>query len=628
MSTFSNVEFIPLHDLESRTPSEVGGKAFGLGLLNAKGFPIPNGVVVGWLNPEDGLSLTDRDRERLAHELTRIRQSGADSFIVRSSSPQENVAGSISPGRFLTLEIDANDDEDIVRAILTVANDILSKSESDSDARPYVIVQEFIRCAVGGVLCSIDPSRPDQLEFGIIEFAKDGPMAITQGRVPDATISFFRSTPTESIHWSQAATSWLSTKHLTKLVKAAYVFEIAYDGAVSIEWGVCSSGRISFFQVRPADNTCRPSDLVIPLSESDSPSPQITALRMHAAIDAGVPNMSIVTHRAFQTHASCRGTLDSNFDAEFTAKCESILNVSDASIRPTLSAPDGRNHSLPQTGRLTSMVACREAILRYWEYVATNGLAVDGVRVEAIVAPWFDVYATALVEFSRSRIAVQSLFGLPEGLENLPCDTHIVDVASSSIAAVEIATKSRYVRSHDRTLQPVDSSEASRPVLSKNDVLNLVGLITKVCSDLNTARLEVLYVRSDRGRRPPLIWQIDAGLTVGALGFVVAIEDVYDDPDAIVVATAQIVRKEHDLFSKESTCELVWLQLEGVLRDPSMANRLATKLRQVTDSVLLTGSSLSHIATVLRSHNLQVFTTSDQPPDSSTALVSIRTTYG
>ena len=622
MSTESEPELIAFEELCGRTVREIGGKAFGLARLRSIGR-IPKGFLIVWRRRTFDMSLPAETILRVEAKLSGLRRERVREFIIRSSSPFEDIQGS-NPGRFTTIG-PRSSNRAVLSGIAAVAQDMARKSKlrspersspiAVSDHAPIcVIVQEFVRCRAGGVIVSMDSQANS--DFGLIEASIRGPAGVTEGDALTGIdrVSFYRPFPMASFDSTCFTQTGLTERTFQELTNCALQAEVSMHGVVEAEWGATSEDNTTvFFQLRPGARFEREDGLVVDVSRSLSPSPKVVAVRKQMDFDDTFPRMRLVSHVAFQSYVDANRRMPSPVKDELVHEFSKIINRGDLAIRPAAWGPAYHFDALPQTGPIKDAASGVQALERYWDFVLTHWSDFSTqppARVEAIVGPWLSVKASAIVEYERSRnVSIQSRLGMPEGMENQVCDLHVVEPSTGQVLktrGAEEAVSGASGLAEERPARP-------EPALTNEQAVAIAQRSADVCSNLKRARVEFLIVKGLQ----PVLWQLNEISAVARTGTYSALfSDVEAKNSHVEIAgDALIVRDERDIpRGGGRRYAMVWIQVPGVWRDAMQAVRIAKELKQVTDNVIVSGATQSHFALTL-SKELRVYAVRRPAPE-------------
>ncbi|MEM1415584.1 MAG: PEP/pyruvate-binding domain-containing protein, partial [Myxococcota bacterium] len=308
--------------LVPRRARDYGGKARSLAALARAGFPVPSAFALpasaseafyeAVLPEEDRPSSLLRDtfvaperleaiaervrnaplpyelREGLAEAFRRLREEGAASVAVRSSSTREDQEEASAAGLHETV-LDVRDEvalEDAVRRcwastfaprVLTYLREV--GEGADADAAVGIVVQAMVPAEVAGVLFTVNPLTGDAGEvvinasWGLGAPVVDGTVSPDTIRVDKATavprervigekeqrLVVAPSGGTELVPVPEELRSRLSLdgELLAALTRLALRVEEHFDGPRDVEWAI-AEGRVLLLQARPVTVAVQP----------------------------------------------------------------------------------------------------------------------------------------------------------------------------------------------------------------------------------------------------------------------------------------------------------------------------------------------------------------------------------
>jgi len=304
-------QFIKLNVPSIPTVEQVGGKALSLIYSAAKGFPVPNAVVLStdffdpWMellkaSPEwkafaqtnsDNLAAAVKALKKSARTLSfsteqqqtlsEIRQylqtEGITRMAVRSSSPEEDQEGSSFAGIYETvLGVTRDGLEDAIKTCFASALDervVAYKQKRGYD--PYqpkiaLVIQKQIESDVSGVAFSLNPvnNSYDQCvinaNFGLGETVVDGTVTPDQWVVDKVSQEILENTPgkkaiaiyamadggTESRTLESPFSPSLNDDQVLAVTELTTRVELVYGKPMDIEWSF-QDGTLYLLQARP-----------------------------------------------------------------------------------------------------------------------------------------------------------------------------------------------------------------------------------------------------------------------------------------------------------------------------------------------------------------------------------------
>lgn len=219
-----------------------GNKAFRLALLRRKGFPVPDGVVLG---PDTLMRFSragPRARRRLIMWIARSLK--ATTFAVRSSAEGEDGADKSFAGVFES-RLDVSRDE-LERAIEDVWSSFGAEHagsyQSDAGAA-NILIQPMIVADQAGVMFTRAPDAPGQV---LVEYVQGAGEALVSGRVVPEACRFGRL--------SRLPVGDEAPFNLAPLLELGRDIENVFSRPQDIEW-VRQGGRYLVVQTRDVTQT-------------------------------------------------------------------------------------------------------------------------------------------------------------------------------------------------------------------------------------------------------------------------------------------------------------------------------------------------------------------------------------
>jgi len=229
-------QLIPL--AQAIDPTQVGGKAAGLGRLMAAGFQVPDGFVVP----------PDVDEDRLPDLLTEALGDGE--HAVRSSAAAEDLAAASFAGHYDTV-LGVVGAEAAARAVRRVRSSAHGASvgayrarAATTDDMMAVVVQRQIAARASGVAFTRDPvTGADEVVLEAVPGLGDSLMsgAVTPEEWAVAAEPALRSRPDGEV---------LGAEEAVEIASLARRIETSFDGPQDVEWAIDDDG-IWLLQARP-----------------------------------------------------------------------------------------------------------------------------------------------------------------------------------------------------------------------------------------------------------------------------------------------------------------------------------------------------------------------------------------
>jgi len=285
--------------------SEVGGKAASLIRLRQGGFKVPDGVVLTtaffapWIQQIEasetwGTVLATihqsrarlpnlEQRERLERACEKVKRFAAGlsfdaaqrtvldelrteldegTFAIRSSSPEEDLAGASFAGLYETvLNVPPDGIDDAVRTCFQSCLDarvLLYKREMDFDNLSpaiAVVIQRQLESAISGVVFSLNPLTND-FDEALINASWGLGEALVSGKItPDTVVvnkvsgAVIENRPGNK-GGDRPDETCLSAAQIDEVIETVKRIEAHYDEPVDVEWAICD-GELHVLQARP-----------------------------------------------------------------------------------------------------------------------------------------------------------------------------------------------------------------------------------------------------------------------------------------------------------------------------------------------------------------------------------------
>jgi len=290
---------------------QVGGKGYSLIKMANGGFPVPAGMVLSvnffddWLEELSAienlrllvsdsddvlktktaklqqragkLQFTSSQREVLNEKLKMLQMPGNQMFSVRSSSPEEDMAGASFAGMYETyLGVRPETLEDRIRDVFVSCIDyrvVAYKRQKGFDFTTYsiaVVVMAMIRSEIAGVAFSINPLNNCYDEIVINANFGLGESIVSGDAVPDqfvvdkyqnkilsekigakkVSIQLGEDGGTKTVSSESVNQSTLSHEQILELTEMVRHVEEYYDVPMDTEWGY-ANGKFYMLQARP-----------------------------------------------------------------------------------------------------------------------------------------------------------------------------------------------------------------------------------------------------------------------------------------------------------------------------------------------------------------------------------------
>ena len=235
-----------LDDPRALAPELAGAKAAALAAAARAGLPVLPGMVV-----------TTAAARPLGDELwaawSEVSHSGELSLVARSSSTVEDGSNSSMAGLFTSV-LDVCGWEDFrsaIEAVLASSNVVALAPGSAASQPMAVLVQRFLRSAVGGVLFGVDPVS-GRLDRMVVSATDQGPSALVSGQVDGTRYVLDRRGRLRGEADGPAVLDRGQLRHLARMARAA---ERTFGGPQDIEWAFDGDGRLWLLQSRPVTAT-------------------------------------------------------------------------------------------------------------------------------------------------------------------------------------------------------------------------------------------------------------------------------------------------------------------------------------------------------------------------------------
>ena len=226
--------------MHSISKTHEGGKAQGLRMLQAKGFRVPDFIVV-------------QSNTELATIAQFIQQYPEVSFAVRSSSLQEDGVDHSFAGQFETfLEVRGIEAvEKAVKACFVAADSNrvaaytkAKRLQKDAQDAMAVIIQVMIQAEYAGVAFSVDPVQ-NRRDLCLIQYVKGAGHQLVDGLAKAASIVLSKKQKIDSTE------SPIPIHRLKELQEGMLLLEQESPFPVDIEWVIDKHGQLFWLQLRP-----------------------------------------------------------------------------------------------------------------------------------------------------------------------------------------------------------------------------------------------------------------------------------------------------------------------------------------------------------------------------------------
>ena len=226
--------------MHSISKTHEGGKAQGLRMLQAKGFRVPDFIVV-------------QSNTELATIAQFIQQYPEVSFAVRSSSLQEDGVDHSFAGQFETfLEVRGIEAvEKAVKACFVAADSNrvaaytkAKRLQKDAQDAMAVIIQVMIQAEYAGVAFSVDPVQ-NRRDLCLIQYVKGAGHQLVDGLAKAASIVLSKKQKIDSTE------SPIPIHRLKELQEGMLLLEQESPFPVDIEWVIDKQGQLFWLQLRP-----------------------------------------------------------------------------------------------------------------------------------------------------------------------------------------------------------------------------------------------------------------------------------------------------------------------------------------------------------------------------------------
>jgi pyruvate,water dikinase len=255
-------ELVPLDQLASLDPQQVGGKAFNCARLMRAGFPVPDGLVVL-------ASATETDLQNLTSHPWFDRLPADALFAVRSSGIGEDGAEQSFAGIHETrLNVGRGEVPEAVRTCRASARSPQAldyrraKGLPTGEIRIAVLIQRMIRASAAGVAFTVNPltGSPDEI---VINSSWGLGEALVSGRIEPDEFGVLKSSG--DVLWQRTGRKGdvdadrpsLSSAQLRELAPLLDSVERHYGAPQDVEWCL-EDGRFWIVQSRPV-TTARPA---------------------------------------------------------------------------------------------------------------------------------------------------------------------------------------------------------------------------------------------------------------------------------------------------------------------------------------------------------------------------------
>ena len=234
----------------SKTPGEVGAKAFNLGVVRAHGFKVPQFTLLDFKSVRRAAGGLESafSKGLIKKTLDELGVTNGAKVAVRSSAVSEDSDEGSCAGKFRSL-LGVGRDE------LGAALREFSESNGGSDYRGSVIVQRMVESECAGV-CLTRDNRTGRRDAVIIEMTAGGNSGVTGGTArPDRVVV---DRLTGDILDEERVSEVLRKQAIdvAELVRQFLTLEARFGKPLDIEWAL-AQGELYILQARPIVETHR-----------------------------------------------------------------------------------------------------------------------------------------------------------------------------------------------------------------------------------------------------------------------------------------------------------------------------------------------------------------------------------
>lgn len=253
--------------------TQCGAKAFRQHALKAKGFLVPEGIIIDyeqtdWLIREWKLQAKDA----FSNTVEKIKASpGANGFlesvldlfpkgkplILRSAPSIEDHPDYAMAGQFLSAP-GITSLEALQQALAQAWT--TAKSKNIEGLQLSFLIQEYVSTSLGGVTFTVSPTDPKADEMAL-ELIQGSCAQLTAGHSPDGHLVFNWNSKTLSKPIPQALSDQITTEQLIQYGITFLNIQKHYGCPQDIEWGICN-GELYIFQSRPVTRIQFPADII------------------------------------------------------------------------------------------------------------------------------------------------------------------------------------------------------------------------------------------------------------------------------------------------------------------------------------------------------------------------------
>lgn len=633
----------------------VGGKVNGIVRLIRLGASVPSGFCVTTdalrdtvFPPSPGRSGLDADRRPTAAEartaaataplpssLAAEIGAGLDSLglptgnrvMVRSSAVVEDRAFARAPGVFASLSCEPE-----VAVVVDAVRAVWASTYSE-DAERYVrrigekpgqmavLIQVEVEAALAGAVYTMEPHSSDPSTI-VVSWVPHNAAKLMAGEEVGSTASFSKVAGGVAV---DDATDKVAPcpPQIAEVAKAAVRLERLLDEPLDLEFVINDMGELYFVQCRPLVYSPKWWDSSATTTraheETTLHSAKVAGVALNAIHGGDLIGQVVIRPPAFVEFRNTR-VLPGHMRNELNSVLKPLVDRGDVSLRPAYWSALSSADNLPQSGHLRSLDECFDALRAFWQYVIDHNLDDYTSEVAVLAGNWLETAASALVaaQPGERTIRVDAVPGFPEGLEDQPYESAIVDVDSASVIARERP------RGDMVALAPHGDSPNISPVAS--DVLSLTDdecvraavLANNIAHGFaGPVRVEFM-VASHEGRRSLVIWQVERLTTAAPLAVyrILAAGSGQRVAEGTVIRVSSLQELTSRAEAEGSDAWLLVLDLEALRpRDREQQAAIAEESARIGCPVVVRSSPLSHFSSILRDYGLDVYPVRELPPD-------------
>ncbi|GAB4078649.1 PEP/pyruvate-binding domain-containing protein [Nostocoides australiense] len=547
--------------------------------------------------------------------------------MVRSSAVLEDRTFARAPGVFVSLSCEPQ-----VAAVVDAVRRVWASAFS-ADAERYVrrsgeepgqlglLIQVEVESMLAGAVYTLEPRSSDPSTI-VVSWVPHNAARLMAGGEVGAAASFLKVPGGVAID-DTASEVQARPPHVAEVAKTAGRIERQLDEPLDLEFVIDDVGELHFVQCRPLPYSPRWKDSSLMTSraheETTLNSPKVAGVALNAIHGGDLIDQVVIRPPAFVEFRNA-GALPGHVHRELSSVLRPLLERGDVSLRPAYWSALSSGDNLPQSGHLRSLDECFDALRALWQYVIQHNLDDYTAEVAVLAGNWLDTAASALVatQPGTHTIRIDSVPGFPEGLEDQPYQSAIVDLRSGLVIARERPRGNMVALSpHGGSLR-VRQVSGDVATLTDDEYVRAAVLTSDIAHRFaGPVRVEFMVVIS-QDRRLLVVWQVER-LANPATVAVYRISTTGSD-QRIAAGTVVRVNSLRELSDRADRRvdddSLLVLDLGGLRpRDREQQAAIAEESARLGCPVVVRTSPLSHVASILRDYGLAVYPVRELPPD-------------